>query len=155
MGIPASRPKSFWTIWTGEFTADWETRMPDNRRILVVDDSATVCRMVDALLRKCGFEQIDTMQDGRAALVHLRKTPVSIILCDWEMEPMSGLEVLYHVRRYPETRAIPFILMSAKKEPHWVLEATEAGADCLIAKPFDAVTLRAKIGQVGMVHERA
>ena len=129
--------------------------MRDNRRILVVDDSATVCRMVDTLLRKSGFENIDVVSDGRAALERLRSTPYELILCDWEMQPMNGLEVLYHVRRAPESRAIPFILMSAKKDPHWVLQATQAGADCLIAKPFDADTLRAKIGQIPAMRERA
>ena len=53
------------------------------------------------------------------------------------------------------TATIPFILMSAKKEPHWVLQATQVGANCLLAKPFDADTLRAKIGQLAAVHERA
>jgi two-component system chemotaxis response regulator CheY len=129
--------------------------MRDTRRILVIDDSTTVCRMVDMLLRKCGFEHIDAVNDGPAALQRLRQTPVSIILCDWEMEPMSGLEVLHHVRRGRDTRDIPFILMSARKEPHWVLQATQSGADCLLVKPFDADTLRQKIGQVAAQRERA
>jgi len=129
--------------------------MRDARRALVVDDSATVCKMVDTLLRKCGFEDIDCVQDGRAALEHMRAAPYAIILCDWEMEPMSGLQVLHQVRRAPETRATPFILMSAKKEPHWVLQATQSGADCLLVKPFDAATLKAKLSQAAAVRERA
>jgi two-component system chemotaxis response regulator CheY len=128
--------------------------MRDPRRILVVDDSAAVCKMVDMLLRKCGFEQIDIVHDGPAALELLRSTPYELILCDWEMEPMNGLDVLYQLRRNQDTRAIPFILMSAKKEPHWVLQATQAGADCLLAKPFDVATLRAKIGQISALRER-
>jgi two-component system chemotaxis response regulator CheY len=59
----------------------------------------------------------DTVRDGRTAFDRLRATLYAIILCDWKMEPMSGLEVRYHVRRAQETRAIPFILMSAKTEP--------------------------------------
>jgi CheY-like chemotaxis protein len=129
--------------------------MGDIRRVLVVDDSTTVCRMVEMLLRKCGFEQIEVVQDGKTALDRLGASPFAIIICDWEMEPMNGLEVLYQVRRRQETRDIPFILMSAKKEPHWILEATQAGADCLIAKPFDAATLRAKIGQIGNKRKHA
>jgi two-component system, chemotaxis family, chemotaxis protein CheY len=129
--------------------------MRDSRRVLLVDDSATVCRMIDMLLRKCGFEHIDAVNDGRTALERLRATPYDIILCDWEMEPMNGMSVLHHVRRSPGTATIPFILMSAKKEPHWVLQATQAGANCLLAKPFDADTLRAKIGQLAAAHERA
>jgi CheY-like chemotaxis protein len=83
-----------------------------------------------------------------APLAQLRAKPYDIIFCDWEMEPMNGLSVLHHVRRSPETAAIPFILMPAKKEPRWVLQATQAGANCLVSKPFDADTLRAKIGQL-------
>ncbi len=129
--------------------------MRDSRRILLVDDSATVCRMVDLLLRKCGFEHIDAVNDGPTALERLRTTPYDIIFCDWEMEPMNGLSVLRHVRNSPAIAAVPFILMSAKKEPHWVLQAAQAGANCLISKPFDADTLRAKIGQLAPAHARA
>jgi two-component system chemotaxis response regulator CheY len=110
--------------------------------------------MVEMLLHKCGFEEIEVVQDGKTALDRLGQSPFDIIICDWEMEPMNGLEVLYNVRRRQETRAIPFILMSAKKEPQWVLEAMQAGADCLIPKPFDAATLRAKIAQIGGARER-
>jgi two-component system chemotaxis response regulator CheY len=128
--------------------------MRDTRRVMVIDDSTTVCRMVEMLLHKCGFERIEVVQDGKTALNRLGVSPFEIIICDWEMEPMSGLEVLYQVRRRRETRTIPFILMSAKREPRWVLEATQAGADCLIAKPFDAATLRTKIAQIGGMRAR-
>lgn len=82
-----------------------------------------------------------------AALERVRLSTFDFIICDWEMEPMNGLQVLDQLRRHPKSRAIPFILMSAKKEPRWVVEALEAGANCLIAKPFDAPKLRAKINQ--------
>ena len=129
--------------------------MRDIRRVLVVDDSTTVCRMVEMLLHKCGFEEIEIVQDGKTALDRLGASPFEIIICDWEMEPMNGLEVLNQVRRRQETRAIPFILMSAKRDPQWVLEAINAGANCMITKPFDAATLRAKIAQIGGVGEPA
>jgi two-component system chemotaxis response regulator CheY len=121
--------------------------MRDIRRVLVIDDSAAICRVVEALLRKCGFENVETVQNGDAALDRVRVTAFDFIICDWEMEPMNGLQVLDQLRRHPRTRAIPFILMSAKREPRWVVEAMEAGADCLIAKPFDAAKLKAKIDQ--------
>jgi two-component system chemotaxis response regulator CheY len=123
--------------------------MADIRRVLIVDDSATVCHLVQGLLRNCGFEQIDIVQDGKAALDCMQRSAFDIIICDWEMEPMSGIEVLKEVRRDPCTRATPFILMSAKKELSWVLEAKKAGADCLITKPFDAGILKMKIAQLG------
>jgi two-component system chemotaxis response regulator CheY len=121
--------------------------MRDIRRVLVIDDSTAICLVVEALLRKCGFENVETVQNGKAALDRVRLSAFDFILCDWEMEPMNGLQVLDRLRRHPKTRAIPFILMSAKKEPRWVVEALEAGANCLIAKPFDAAKLRAKIDQ--------
>jgi DNA-binding response OmpR family regulator len=70
-------------------------------------------------------------------------------LRDWEMEPINGLEVLRQVRGRQETKSVPFVLMSARKDPQWVSAAMEAGADCLIAKPFGAATLKAKIHQIG------
>jgi two-component system, chemotaxis family, chemotaxis protein CheY len=128
--------------------------MGDIRRILLVDDSTTVCRMVEILLRQCGFEQIEVAHDGKTALDRLAASSFEIIICDWEMEPMTGLDVLHQVRRQQRTRDIPFILMSAKKDPQWILEATQAGADCLLAKPFTAAMLRAKIAQIGGKLER-
>jgi two-component system chemotaxis response regulator CheY len=126
----------------------------NTRRVLVVDDSNTCCRMVEIVLRKCGFEQIESAQNAHAAFARLREQPFDIVISDWEMEPVSGIELLHQVRRHPDTRGVAFILMSAKKEPHWVLEATRAGVDCLIAKPFDAETLKQKIAQVDNARER-
>lgn len=121
--------------------------MRDIRRVLVVDDSKAICLVVEALLRKCGFENVETVQNGKAALDRMVVSTFDFIICDWEMEPMNGLQVLDQLRRHSKFRTIPFILMSGKKEPRWVVEALEAGADCLIAKPFDAAKLKAKIDQ--------
>lgn len=121
--------------------------MRDIRRVLVVDDSKAICLVVEALLRKCGFENVETVQNGKAALDRMIVSTFDFIICDWEMEPMNGLQVLDQLRRHPKFRTIPFILMSGKKEPRWVVEALEAGADCMIAKPFDAAKLKAKIDQ--------
>jgi two-component system, chemotaxis family, chemotaxis protein CheY len=119
----------------------------DNRRVLVVDDSTAVCRVVESLLRQCGFDNVETVQDGKTAIERAMASTFDIIICDWEMDPMNGLEVLHRLRRHPKMKDVPFILMSAKKEPRWVLEATLAGANCLIAKPFDADKLKEKISQ--------
>jgi two-component system chemotaxis response regulator CheY len=98
--------------------------------------------------------KIEVVHDGNTALDRLTSSRFDIIVCDWEMEPMTGLEVLHQVRYQKRTQHIPIILMSAKKEPHWIFEATQAGADCLIAKPFNAAMLRAKIAQIGGKLER-
>jgi two-component system, chemotaxis family, chemotaxis protein CheY len=125
----------------------------DTRRILVIDDSAAMCRVVESLLRKAGFENVETVQDGRTAVRAIQTVGFDVIICDWEMEPMNGIEVLFQIRRHHASKATPFILMSAKREPRWVLEAKQAGADCLLAKPFDVDTLKAKISQVSIVPE--
>ena len=122
--------------------------MTERRRVLLVDDSATVCTVVEKILRECGFEQIEVVQDGNAALECMQKSPFEIILCDWEMSPMSGVDVLKEVRN-SEAKDTSFILMSARKEPRWILAAKKAGADCMITKPFSASMLKDKINQLG------
>jgi two-component system chemotaxis response regulator CheY len=127
--------------------------MADLRCVLVVDDPVAVCRVVEALVRQCGFDQIEAVQDGRAAINRMRASAFEIVICDWEMEPMNGLEVLRYVRGDPATRAIRFILMSAKKEPRWVSEVLNEAADCLLVKPFDAATLRTRLAQIDRAPE--
>ncbi len=123
--------------------------MADTRRVLVIDDSIVAGRVVDALLRNCGFEQIEVVHDGKTALDRMQASVFDIVICDWEMDPISGIDVLQEVRRNPNTKHTHFILMSAKKDPRWILAAKKAGADCLIAKPFDADMLKTKIAQLG------
>ena len=124
--------------------------MPNPVRILVVDDSKAVCTVVDKILRQCGFHEIEHVQSGANALQRLAAAKFDMIICDWEMEGMSGLDVLAHVRFRADTREIPFILMSAKKDPHWISEAKRLGANCMLSKPFNAQSLRDKIVQVGI-----
>jgi two-component system, chemotaxis family, chemotaxis protein CheY len=123
--------------------------MTDARRVLLVDDSTTTCVVVAKLLRECGFENIEVVHDGQAALGCMRDSKFEIILCDWEMAPMSGVDVLNEIRRNTETKRPSFILMSAKKELEWILAAKKAGADSMITKPFNAKVLKAKISQLG------
>jgi len=126
--------------------------MTDARRVLLVDDSTTTCAVVTKILRECGFENIEVVHDGQAALDSLRDSKFEIILCDWEMAPMSGVDVLNEIRRNTETKRPSFILMSARKEPEWILAAKKAGADCVITKPFNAGMLKTKISQLGRRH---
>ena len=123
--------------------------MTDARRVLLVDDSTTTCAVVAKILRECGFEHIEVVHDGQAALDCLRDSKFEIILCDWEMTPLSGVDVLNEIRRNTETKRPSFILMSAKKELEWILAAKKAGADSMITKPFNAKVLKAKINQLG------
>lgn len=126
--------------------------MADMRRVLVVDDSATVCGVVDKILRNCGFVEIETLQHGRAALDRLQAAAFDLVICDLEMAPMSGIDLLREVRRKGSAKKTHFILMSAMRDMDWILAAKKAGADCLISKPFTAAMLMQKISQMGARH---
>ncbi|MGB6536475.1 MAG: response regulator [Xanthobacteraceae bacterium] len=114
-----------------------------------MDDSTSVCHLVGNLLRQCGFKHIDLVKTGSEALERLAAAKYDAIVCDWEIQPISGLDVLNHVRRRADLRETPFILMSAKRDPHWIAEALRLGANCMITKPFDAAALQEKFRQVG------
>ena len=126
--------------------------MADRRRVLIVDDSTTVCSVVERILRSCGFSEIEALQQGQAALDRLQAAHFDIVICDWEMSPMSGIDVLNKVRHEASTRDTHFILMSAKRDMEWILEAKKAGADGLITKPFTPDTLKQKISQLSAPH---
>lgn len=126
--------------------------MADRRRVLIVDDSATECSVIDKILRSCGFGEIEALHDGEAALERMRAARFDIVICDWEMAAMSGSDMLNRARQLASARNTQFILMSAKKDMDWIVAAKKAGAGGLIAKPFTADTLKHKIDQLTLVH---
>jgi two-component system chemotaxis response regulator CheY len=129
--------------------------MAETRRVLIVDDSMTVCSLIEKILRSCEFAEIEAVQNGQAALDRLQAAHFDIVICDWEMAPMSGIEVLNKVRQRDNIKNTYFILMSAKRDMDWILAAKKAGADGLITKPFTPETLKQKISQLGATHALA
>ena len=117
-------------------------------RILVVDDYGTMIRIVRNLLRQLGFDDIDDASDGADALAKLRSKTYGLVISDWMMEPMSGLELLERVRADPGLQALPFIMITAERRAGRIAEAERAGADAFIVKPLDAEALRDKIAAV-------
>ena len=116
--------------------------------ILVVDDYRTMVRIVRNLLHQLGFENVDDASDGASALVKLRQRPFGLVISDWMMEPLSGLELLREVRADPGLKALPFIMITAQNRKDRVARAEEAGVDAYIVKPFNAEALDAKIAAV-------
>jgi two-component system, chemotaxis family, chemotaxis protein CheY len=112
--------------------------------ILVVDDMATMTRIVCTLLRQLGFYNIDTASDGVSALEKMRRQPYALVISDWNMEPMNGLQLLRHGRTESkfDTR---FIIITAEAKPQHVIDAKQAGASAFLIKPFTAQALKAKI----------
>jgi two-component system, chemotaxis family, chemotaxis protein CheY len=116
--------------------------------ILVVDDYKTMVRIVRNLLHQLGFEDVDEANDGASALAKLRARRFGLVISDWAMEPMNGLELLQQVRADPELKALPFIMITAENRKDRVAKAEQAGANGYIVKPFNAQTLSDRIALV-------
>lgn len=117
-------------------------------RILTVDDYKTMLRIIGNLLRQVGFQNIDEAYDGTDALRQLFHVKYDLIISDWNMEPMSGIELLKAVRADPKLQHIPFIMVTAESKTENVIAAKQAGVTNYIVKPFNAETLRAKLSSV-------
>jgi two-component system, chemotaxis family, chemotaxis protein CheY len=113
--------------------------------VLVVDDSQTTVRVVRSLLARIGFKDIDDACNGMAALARMTEKPYGIVIADWNMEPMSGYELLKQVRANPRLTTTRLILMTAELNASHVIAAKKAGANNYILKPFTDEVLRSKI----------
>ena len=116
--------------------------------VLVVDDYNTMVRIIRNLLRQVGFETVDEASDGTAALVKMRQRKYGLVISDWNMQPMTGYDLLREVRSDPELAGTPFIMVTAESKTENVIAAKKAGVSNYIVKPFNAQTLRNKIEAV-------
>lgn len=114
-------------------------------RILIVDDFKTMLKIIDNLLKQLGFKNIVEATDGTQALEKLKFEKFDLILSDWNMEPMSGLDLLKKVRADANLKHIPFILITAESKVDNIIAAKQAGVNNYIVKPFNAVTLKEKL----------
>lgn len=116
--------------------------------ILIVDDYKTMVRIVRNLLNQLGFQDVDEANDGATALAKLRARRFGLVISDWAMEPMNGLELLQQVRADPDLKTLPFIMITAENRKERVAKAEQAGANGYIVKPFTAETLNDRIARV-------
>ncbi|MEA2934048.1 MAG: two-component system, chemotaxis family, chemotaxis protein CheY [Variibacter sp.] len=116
--------------------------------ILVVDDYSTMIRIIRNLLKQLGFEDIDDASDGSAALSKMQGKRYGLVISDWNMEPMTGYELLKEVRGTPPLSKTPFIMVTAESKTENVIAAKKAGVNNYIVKPFNAQTLKTKIEAV-------
>ena len=119
-----------------------------NMRIMVVDDYKTMVRIIRNLLKHLGFDNVDEALDGNSALEKLRERSYNLVISDWNMEPMTGLELLKEVRSDDKLRPTPFIMVTAESKTENVVAAKQAGVDNYIVKPFNAETLKKKLVSV-------
>jgi two-component system chemotaxis response regulator CheY len=116
--------------------------------ILVVDDYSTMIRIIRNLLRQLGFMHVDDATDGTMALAKMHNRRYGLVISDWNMEPMTGYELLKQVRADPNISSTPFIMVTAESKTENVIAAKQAGVNNYIVKPFNAATLKSKIEAV-------
>jgi two-component system, chemotaxis family, chemotaxis protein CheY len=116
--------------------------------VLVVDDYNTMIRIIRNLLKQLGFENIDDASDGSEALNKMRGKRYGLVISDWNMEPMTGYDLLKEVRADPNLATTPFIMITAESKTENVIAAKKAGVNNYIVKPFNAATLKTKIEAV-------
>ncbi len=113
--------------------------------ILIVDDYKTMLRIIRNLLKQLGFENVDEATDGTSALQKIRERPYGLVISDWNMEPMTGIELLREVRADEKVKGTPFIMVTAESKTENVIAAKQAGVNNYIVKPFTAETLKQKM----------
>ena len=122
-----------------------------NMNVLVVDDYQTMIRIIKNLLKQLGFNNVDEATDGTAAYELLTMKKYGLVISDWNMEPMSGLDLLKKVRATggnDNITKVPFIMVTAESKTENVIAAKQAGVNNYIVKPFNAETLKTKIASV-------
>ncbi|MGE5477390.1 MAG: response regulator [Bacteroidales bacterium] len=115
---------------------------------MVVEDISAMRVMIRQMLRNVGIQQVVEAADGSAALQALREQPVDLILSDWNMIPMTGLQLLRAVREEPRHRHTPFIMVTGQQTAEHVIRARAAGVSGYLVKPFGASALALQLSRV-------
>ncbi len=116
--------------------------------VLVVDDFATMRRILKNIFRQLGFENVIEADDGTTALEALKKNKIDLIVSDWNMPKMTGLELLKTVRASDEYKGIPFLMVTAEAQKQNVLDAVQAGVSNYVVKPFTAEQISDKLEKI-------
>ena len=119
-----------------------------NIRVLVIDDFATMRKIERNILSQLGIKNVDEADDGTTALPKIQQTKYDVILLDWNMPQMSGLELLKAVRADPNTKDVPIIMVTAEALKDNIVAAAQAGVNDYVVKPFTAAVLQEKLLKV-------
>ena len=123
--------------------------------ILIVEDFRTMVRIMRNLLKQLGFEDVDDAPDGSRALELLRQRNYGLVISDWNMAPMTGIELLRHLRAMPHHQTTPFVMVTAETRNENIVIARGAGVNAYLVKPFNGETLRGKIEEAYAVARAA
>jgi two-component system chemotaxis response regulator CheY len=116
-----------------------------NMKVLVVDDFATMRRIVKNILKQIGFTNIFEAEDGKSALKMLQSDKFDLIMCDWNMPEMPGIELLGKVRADEQLKGTPFVMVTAEAQKENIIEAVKSGVNSYIVKPFTAEIVEQKL----------
>lgn len=122
--------------------------MDTNTRILIVDEFSTMRRIIKNLLRDLGFNNTAEADDGKTALPMLQSGSFDLLITDWNMPGMSGIDLLKAVRADSNLQAIPVLMVTAEQKRDQIVEAAQAGVNGYILKPFTAQTLKEKLEKI-------
>lgn len=122
--------------------------MDKNIKILIVDDFSTMRRIVKNLLNDLGFFNTTEADDGNTALVELRKGPFDLVITDWNMPGMAGIDLLRQVRADAALAKTPVLMVTAEAKREQIIEAAQAGVNGYVIKPFTAGTLSDKLSKI-------
>ncbi len=122
--------------------------MDKSMKILIVDDFSTMRRIIKNLLRELGYSNTLEADDGQTAWPLLRAGGIDLLVTDWNMPHMPGIELLRHVRADPNMRDLPVLMVTAEASREQIVQAAEAGVNGYVIKPFTAQTLEQKIEKI-------
>ena len=122
--------------------------MDFNMEVLIVDDFATMRRILKNILTQIGFSNLYEATDGKHALKVLKNQKIDLIMCDWNMPEMTGLDLLNAVRADDELKSIPFVMVTAEAQKENIIQAVQAGVNNYVVKPFTPETITQKLEKV-------
>ena len=117
-------------------------------KFLVVDDFATMRRIIRNLLKELGFTNVEEAEDGAIALARLQLGGIDFVISDWSMPNMDGLTLLQTLRADAKLSGLPFLMVTAEAKKENIIAADQAGASGYITKPFTAETMQEKMGKI-------
>ncbi len=125
-----------------------------NVKFLVVDDFATMRRILRNLLKELGYGNVDEAEDGVIALQKLRAQPFDFVVSDWNMPNMTGIELLRAIRADDQLKHLPVLMVTAEAKKENILAAAQAGASGYVLKPFTAAILDEKLKKIFQTQQR-
>ena len=117
-------------------------------KVLIVDDFSTMRRIIKNLLRDLGFTNTYEADDGNTALPMLKNGDFEFVVTDWNMPIMQGIDLLKEIRKDPNLKHLPVLMVTAEAKREQIIEAAQAGVNGYIVKPFTAITLKEKLDKV-------